>query len=284
MTEAPLTGKEVDEFIEYGFVHLRGVVPLEVVAEGQRIVWSDLGKSPDDPSTWTEPMATVFPSDLRPFGAAFDNPRLHGVFDQLVGAGRWQPREHLGVFIVRFPQSAPPNDTRWHVDESVPPEGYGRGLDFSQWRVNLLSGDRALLMLCLFSDIGADDGPTRIRVGSHLDVPSLLHPAGDAGISFSMATVLAEQVSATRAVTFATGGAGDVYLFHPFLVHGAQPVRGNRPRLMSRAPLISNEPVVLDKPAAADSPVEAAIRRGLAGRSTGDLRPRRRLRSSTAIA
>jgi hypothetical protein len=30
----------------------------------------------------------------------------------------------------------------------------------------------------LFSDVGEDDAPTRIRVGSHLDVPAALAAAG----------------------------------------------------------------------------------------------------------
>lgn len=38
-------------------------------------------------------------------------------------------------------------------------------------------------MLFLFSDVGEDDAPTRIRVGSHLDVPAALAPAGDEGMS-----------------------------------------------------------------------------------------------------
>jgi hypothetical protein len=261
----PLTEEEVDRFIEDGYVHLRGVMPREVVTEGQRVIWSDLGQSPDDPASWTEPVTTVLPSDRRPFAAAFDNSRLHGAFDQLVGVGRWQPRPHLGIFVVRFPHPAHPTDTGWHVDESFPPESYGRdSYDFSQWRVNIFSGDRALLMLFLFSDIGPDDGPTRMRIGSHLDVPSILCPAGVTGMSFSRTTSLAVEASSARSVTLATGQAGDVYLCHPFLVHGAQTVRGSRPRLMSRTPLVSEEPVILDRPSGADSPVEAAIRRGLA--------------------
>ena len=50
--------------------------------------------------------------------------------------------------------------------------------------VNLSSRERALLMLFLFSDVGPDDAPTRIRVGSHLDVPRVLEPAGEAGLPY----------------------------------------------------------------------------------------------------
>jgi hypothetical protein len=41
-----------------------------------------------------------------------------------------------------------------------------------------------LLMLFLFSDVGIDDAPTRIRVGSHMDVARFLAPAGEDGRSY----------------------------------------------------------------------------------------------------
>jgi hypothetical protein len=264
MTESALSKNEINRFIEDGFVHLQSVVPPEIVAAGQDVIWSDLGKSPDDPASWTEPVVRVLPSDARPFAAAFDNPRLHTTFDQLMGVGRWQPRSHLGLFVVRFPHRDDPSDTGWHVDESFPPEGYLSGdCDFRDWRVNIFCRERALLVLFLFSDVGTDDGPTQMRIGSHLDVPSFLRPAGAEGMSFSRATSLAAQASESRTVRFATGSAGDVYLCHPFLVHAAQPIQGKSPRLMSQTPLTSKEAVVLDKPVGSDSPIETAIRRGL---------------------
>lgn len=50
-----------------------------------------------------------------------------------------------------------------------------------EYRLSLRSRGRALLMLFLFSDVSPDDAPTRIRVGSHLDVPMLLEPGGEDG-------------------------------------------------------------------------------------------------------
>jgi hypothetical protein len=37
-------------------------------------------------------------------------------------------------------------------------------------------------MLFLFADVDREDAPTRIRVGSHLDMARYLAPAGEAGI------------------------------------------------------------------------------------------------------
>ncbi|MCZ7171601.1 hypothetical protein NK326_24735, partial [Salmonella enterica] len=72
-----------------------------------------------------------------------------------------------------------PGDAGWHVDVSF---GWDNP-DFMEWRANVNSKGRSLLMLFLFSDVSEHDAPTRIRIGSHLDVARMLAPAGDAGLT-----------------------------------------------------------------------------------------------------
>jgi hypothetical protein len=117
-------------------------------------------------------------------------------------------------------------------------------------------------MLFLFSDVGEQDAPTRIRVGSHLDVARILEPVGELGMS---SLEVAEQldVTAARPQVLATGEAGTVYLCHPFLVHAAQPHRGRNPRFMAQPPLIAAEPFQIQRDNRRYSPVESAIRMGL---------------------
>ena len=69
-------------------------------------------------------------------------------------------------------------------------------------------------MLFLFSDIGPNDAPTRILVGSHLDVPPLLQPYGEDGLSF---IELAQKLTTTlnRDVELATGEAGHRFSLPP---------------------------------------------------------------------
>lgn len=55
--------------------------------------------------------------------------------------------------------------------------------DFMEWRANWRSKDRALLMLFLYSDVGGKDAPTRIKVGSHLDIARVLKPEGERGVT-----------------------------------------------------------------------------------------------------
>ncbi|MCP1726564.1 hypothetical protein J2T60_000529 [Natronospira proteinivora] len=203
-------------------------------------------------------MVWLWDYDHEPFVEAANTPALHEAFDQLVGEGRWEPRYSLGTFPVRFPAESDTGDTGWHVDASFPGPDTDPD-DFSGWRLNVNSRDRALLMLFLFSDVGALDAPTRIRVGLHQEVARILAPAGEAGLS-------SFDLSATEQYdeVLATGRAGTVYLCHPFLVHAAQVNRGAAPRFMAQPPLYLEEPFQLEgKVEGAYVPVEEAIRLAL---------------------
>jgi hypothetical protein len=248
-------------FLETGFVHLRGAFPRAVADECRAILWETTGCSPDDPSTWTQPVVRIEGRGDPPFRAAANTPALYKAFDELVGAGRWRPRTGLGTFPIRFPHPDDPGDAGWHVEGGYLPEG-------ESWNwTNLRSRGRALLMLFLISDVGPDDAPTRIKVGSHLDVPPFLEPAGQAGLSgLTLAQNLdrAGRLDAPdRPTALATGEAGDVYLCHPFLIHSAQPHRGTVPRFMAQPPLDPVGLLDLDRADGDYSLVEQAVRKGL---------------------
>ncbi|ANW01724.1 phytanoyl-CoA dioxygenase family protein [Bradyrhizobium icense] len=256
-----LSDAQLDQFVQDGFVRLDNAFPRRLAEEGRAILWRDTGCDPVDKKTWTRPVIRLGYYGQEPFREAVNTPVLHAAFDQLVGSGRWRPRADLGSFPVRFPHADDPGDTGWHVDLSFPSPSDDRDErnDFSSWRVNVTSRGRALLMLFLFSDVGEPDAPTRIRVGSHLDMARLLQPAGEAGMSHLM---LAD-VAADHPEALAVGEPGTVYLCHPFLIHAAQPHRGSRPRFMAQPPLHPAEAVRLEREDGEYSPVEMAIRRAL---------------------
>jgi hypothetical protein len=257
-----LSDAQIEDFIRDGFVRIDNAFPRELADEARAIMWRDLPCAPDDPTTWTKPVIRLPGYGQAPFHAAANKPALHTAFDQLVGKGRWVPCMGLGTFPVRFPHPDDPGDAGWHVDASFASDDYdpSKPHDFSTWRVNVSSRGRALLMLFLFSDVGTDDAPTRIRLGSHADMARFLAPAGDAGV----AHMNLDHMSTDRPEALATGEAGTVYLCHPFLVHAAQIHRGTKPRFMAQPPLLPAEPFQLDRPDGAYSPVEIAIRRALA--------------------
>ena len=235
----------------------------ELADECRSILWRDTGCDEADPTTWTKPVIRLGTYGQDPFGRAANTPLLHQAFDQLVGPGRWQPRRDLGTFPIRFPSPDGPGDTGWHVDSSFPPV-LGDTSDYLNWRINVISKGRALLMLFLFSDVGETDAPTRIRVASHLDVARILAPAGDNGLSArELAAAEGFAETAARPEVLATGDAGTVYLCHPFLVHAAQPHRGSLPRFLAQPPLLPAAPFLLNRTDGTYSTVEQAIRMAL---------------------
>jgi hypothetical protein len=258
-----LRNKQKDRFIREGFLKFEHVFSQSTAAEARKILWQATGCDPEDRKTWTRPVVRLGDFAQPPFREAVNSPLAHAACDELVGAGRWLPRNSLGGFPVRFPHANDPGDTGWHLDASFPPADDWSSTNYLEWRVNLHSKGRALLMLFLFSDVGEDDAPTRIRIGSHLRVPPLLAPAGQDGLSSMELAKAAAPATSGLPETTATGAAGTVYLCHPFLVHAAQPHHGDQPRFLAQPPLGLRLPLELDRSDGMYSLVEKAILLGL---------------------
>ena len=249
-----LSSNQIDDFIEHGYVKLEQAFDAELAQQGRDDLWAAMGLSPNEPHTWTRSVIRLGFMSGPCFIAAANTPRLHGAYDALVGEARWLRPTGLGTFPIRFPFEDDPGDGGWHVDMSF-------GLDnpdFMQWRVNVKSRGRALLMLFLFSDVAQNDAPTVLRKGSHTHIAQQLLPHGENGLT------LAELAADGFALTdhcdevLATGRAGTVYLCHPFLVHRAQPHRGTQPRFMAQPPLLPRGEF---DPTLPPSPVQVAIRK-----------------------
>jgi hypothetical protein len=254
-----LGAEQIESFIHDGFVRIDNAFRRETAEEARAILWRATGCDPNDTSTWTRPVVRLNHFGQRPFQEAANTPVLHRAFDQLVGHGRWLPLGTLGTFPVRFPSKDGSDDEGWHIDVSFGNDNP----DFMEWRTNASSKGRALLMLFLFSDVGTDDAPTRIRAGSHLDIARQLAPAGDAGLTLRELAADGFAASAHRPQVSATGKAGTVYLCHPFLVHAAQRHRGTEPRFMAQPPLLPREAISLRRPDGDYSPIERAILNGI---------------------
>src|SRR4051794_26278569 len=170
MAEADLTDDDVERFVQEGAVRLPGAVPRAVADECRRRLWAATGFDEDDPTTWTKPVIRIDARSDEPFRIAANTPALHAAFDRLAGAGRWVARDSLGTFPIRFPSDEPPGDDGWHVEATGTDESGALVVDPA-------SPERVLLLLFLFSDVGPDDAPTRIRLGSHLDAARILWAA-----------------------------------------------------------------------------------------------------------
>ena len=259
MSEASHSGlsqAQVAHFVEHGYLRLDSAFDSELARRGRERLWAVMGLSPDAPTKWKQPVVRLGFMTGKPFVDAANTPLLHAAYDALVGEGRWSRPSGLGSFPVRFPSPDDPGDTGWHIDVSFGIDNP----DLMQWRANVKSSGRALLMLFLFSDVGELDAPTRIRKGSHRAIARQLLPAGEAGLMLGQLATDGFASTADCEETLATGPAGTVYLCHPFLVHAAQPHRGKTPRFMAQPPLL---PKGEFDPSLPPSAVQLAIRKAI---------------------
>jgi Phytanoyl-CoA dioxygenase (PhyH) len=250
-------GGIIERFMADGFVKLAGAVPTDTIEACTQLLWQQIGLSPTEPAGWTEPVRWVGGMTQRPFVDAMSAPALVEACDALAGPGRWLPRASMGSFPLRFPHHRDPEGLGWHIEGSYQPPGAE-----TYW-ANVWSKDRALLALVLFTDVSDEDGPTRIRLGSHRDVPAVLLPYGRAGVAILDCATSVVAASARRPVVHATGQAGDVFLCHPFLVHAAQANHGTRPRFIGQPSVPAGRPYDWTQPAADCSPVELSIKQAL---------------------
>jgi hypothetical protein len=256
-----LSSDEVEHFVEEGYVCVRSAFSPELAGACRNVIASDLGIDLTDPASWDRPVARG-PTEGEAFREAANSTPLLEAIGQLVDPDPWAHRPNLGAFVIRFPAEADPGDTGWHIDSSFQPEGDER------WFVSYRSRHRALLLLCLLSDVDADDAPTRLLPGSHVAMPTLLFPAGDRGLPGAYEGQRSEipLPDTSGPVELATGAAGDVFLCHPFLVHAASwPHRGSGPRFITQPPIGMAGSLRVDGPMQRLSPVARAIRRGLEG-------------------
>lgn len=251
--QAGLDKVQVEHFIQHGFLKLESAFSADTAMQAREILWSKIGLSPAKPAEWKDPVVRVpFLNDVA-FVEAANTPRLHAAYDALAGESRWLQPTGLGTFPIRFSSQTVPTDIGWHVDASFGMENP----NFMQWRVNVKSKGRALLMLFLLSNVGLEDGPTRIRSGSHMQIARELLPRGEEGSTLAELAADGFASTADCEEVFATGSAGTVYLCHPFLVHAAQQNKGLRPRFMAQPALLPSREF---DPALPPSPVQLAIR------------------------
>lgn len=137
----------------------------------------------------------------------------------------------------------------------------GRRTFYGDAIVDPASRERVLLLL-LFSDVGPNDAPTRVRLGSHHHAARLLVGSGKpVGSSVPRASCVPQTEHLPEAA--ATGEAGDVWLCHPFVMHAAQRHHGERVKFMAQPPLAGTAPIDPRRAAADRSPVDEAVHRAM---------------------
>lgn len=250
-----LSATDIAQFEAEGCVRLAGALSRDVARRCVDLASEDMGLS--DAGPWPEPVVRGLVLGEAITEAA-NSPRLNAAVGQLLEGEAWHRRPNLGLLVVRTPFAGDPGDTGWHIDSSF------QGLDTTNlhdWWVNYRSQDRGLLLLCLLSEVGVADAPTRVLRGSHRKMPPLLKAFGEGGVGGSRIPI---PPTDDEDVALATGEAGDVYLCHPFLVHAASwPHRGTAPRYIAQPPISIDGPLRLDPTGGPLSVVARTVRDAL---------------------
>ena len=219
---------DVDAYNRDGFVRLERPQLRQAAEEARTLLWQSIAPTTPDPSTWTEPVIWTADLDGRgPFRQLAGSPDLAEALDEICGEDGWLPRYSLGNIPVRFPVRPGAQDRGWHIDANTEQ-------DDGSWTVT--GRPQTMLVLTILSEVGPDDAPTRIRVGSHHDVAAAFSERPD--VEGAELNELLDSVSDSRPLAYATGSPADVYLVRPFCIHAADEHRGTTPRFMAQAPIL----------------------------------------------
>lgn len=250
-----LTDEQVEQFLNQGFVVLRGAFSEEQAKAWCKETWPRLGYDPQDRSTWAQSrihMPTLNALDVRQFA-----PRAFGAICELCGGeerintARWGDGFIVNLGAEDHPETWEPPSAKvsgWHKDG-----------DF--FRHFLDSPEQGLLTIVLWSEVQPRGGATFVAADSVPVVARFLaeHPEGVAPDAFDFSRLIAQCSQFLEA----TGRAGDVYLMHPYLLHASSKNALRLPRLITNPPVHLKEPMCFHRPDGNYSLVEGAVLRGL---------------------
>ena len=255
-----LSAADIENFLSYGFVHLKNCFDTSPGSTAHRWVqesWTRNGISPADRSTWPNDKIhmpateTVQVRDFSPYAFAAIC-ELCGGEERVRGDITWG-----NFFIANYGFG---RNKEWIAPS---PAAGGWHVDGDTFRHFLDSAEQALLIVALFSDIHPKGGGTYIACDSVEKVVRCLaaHPEGIHPFKFPTEVLIRECQDCRET----TGKAGDVFLLHPFTLHTSSYNHRPEARLMINPPAILREPMCFDRRSdgTAYSPVELAILRAL---------------------
>ncbi|KAJ5432829.1 uncharacterized protein N7458_011985 [Penicillium daleae] len=247
-----LSQDQIDHFMRHGYVRLTNCFSRAKAAEWTAGVWTRLGYSPTDKSTWTterinmpqhksEPVQTFAP---KAWAAICE---LLGGEDRVAAqSANWSDGliVNLGTQESEGKWPHPAELPGWHVDG-----------DFFMHFLD--SPEQGLLVIPLFTDIVEHAGGTMIcsdaikKIAQHLydhpeGVTPYMVPRGkpDEGRKLEFYHGIVKQCNEFHEMT---GNVGDVILMHPLMVHSASVNSLRIPRIITNPPVSLNAPFNLDR-------------------------------------
>jgi len=282
-TDYGLTEEQKQQWLDHGFVKIENCFSRELADKWTSSIWTRLGASPDDKSTW--PTEKLNMPGHTVISVKENAPKAYAVMCELVGGedrvADWCKHWKDG-FIVNLGKpeykETDPLDVRtldnWHCD--------------GDWFTHYLdSPEQALLVIPLFTDIKPKGGGTVICTDGIKLVAERLYdlPQGATPYLAERGTpeipktnperrklwnswVQDPQLSRDESFHEATGQVGDVYFLHPFMLHSASRNLLRNVRIITNPPVALKEPFVYNRPDGDYSLVEAKTLKDL-GRPEG---------------
>ncbi|KAJ7183219.1 hypothetical protein C8R46DRAFT_1066300 [Mycena filopes] len=252
-----LTPEQKSDFLKHGFIHLHHCFSREASEEFTANLWTRLGMSRTNKSTWHTERINM-PSHTTVPIADFAPQAWRAICELVGGEARisdttkvWNDSfiANLGVEgqgAVAFREL-----DGWHVDGDF----FHHFLD---------SPEQALLVIPIFSDIGLGGGGTAIctdgirAIAKHLyENPQGVTPwmyargtpesTGPDRRSFFSSIVRNRDLASDASFHEMTGEVGDVYLLHPFMLHSATKNATRIPRVITNPPVALKEPFIFDR-------------------------------------
>lgn len=245
--ELVLSDEQIQNFIEYGFIHFDAGFAAKWIDEA----FVRLGCDPNDPSTWEKDIVHMSSEDW--VTASEFTPKAWGAMCQLLGGEERVRRNRWGNgFVVNFSLGA---DREW-----MPPSPAVGGWhkDGNYFYHYLDSPEQELLLIVIWKDIQHQASGTFIACDSIKPVAQYLlehregiHPST---VDFGQ---LITQCKNFREIT---GKAGDVVLMHPYMLHASSQNPSGIVRFMTNPSVTLREPINFNRDQPEDySPVEKAV-------------------------
>ena len=249
-----LTALQREQFLETGMAHIPALIPKTVTDAMADRLWETLARQHRidrrRPQTWTVARPTKL-QDLKRSGAfdVMDCPELRAVLDDVFDGRGWITPKHWGQALVTFREDQTPwtvPSVAWHVDlidQAVltpwphyvrlfvllaPVEPGGGGTVY-------LAGSHRLVMRLMAQASTPDEircNPLREALKRQDPwITELCTGRGEGRIERFM-QLGAEIGGLPLRVAETVGGAGDLFIMHPAMLHAAAPTARPEPRLV----------------------------------------------------
>ncbi|EPE25489.1 Clavaminate synthase-like protein [Glarea lozoyensis ATCC 20868] len=255
-----LTDADKQHFLEHGYIKVSGCFPPEAAEEFTANLWTRLGMSPTDKSTWTKER-TNMPYHTHTLAADFA-PKAWSAICQLLApedGGEQEGDERISGgdddkwrswsdgFIVNLGTPESEKKDIDNMDEDARLRNAGVWHVDGDFFVHYLdSPEQALLVIPLFTDIQSKGGATYENPAG---LTPWFKPTDDATETreFFEALSADKDKLPTSSLVEATGKIGDVYLMHPLTLHSASENLLRIPRVITNPPVVLREPFNFDR-------------------------------------